>query len=229
MSFQIRPAFGATTLPKPISAPTVLPQMGLYHRSVKRMLDLLIVVSVSVPVAMTVAFIALAQFLADRRNPFYSQDRVGRNGSVFRMWKLRTMVCNADQILEGYLAENPAARSEWQKHQKLCNDPRITSIGQFLRTTSLDELPQLWNVLLGDMSLVGPRPMMTSQRILYPGTEYYAMRPGITGFWQISERNETSFHERADYDQRYFRAISFKTDLNVLLRTVGVVLKATGR
>lgn len=229
MSFQYRSAYDAPSISKPISTPTDFYHEGVYRQFVKRVFDILLVVAVSLPVATTVALLALVQFLSDRCNPFYYQDRVGRNGKTFRMWKLRTMVCDADAMLESYLSENPQARSEWLCHQKLSNDPRITPLGRFLRSTSLDELPQFWNVLTGDMSIVGPRPMMTAQRVLYPGTEYYAMRPGITGFWQVSERNDSSFHERADYDQRYFRAISFLTDMKVILRTVVVVLKATGR
>ena len=114
------------------------------------------------------------------------------------------------------------------RHQKLKNDPRITPLGRFLRRTSLDELPQLWNVLMGDMSIVGPRPMMCNQRALYPGTEYYVMRPGITGFWQTSARNESSFHERAGFDQAYYRAVSLRTDLAIIWRTFSVVLRGTG-
>ncbi|MBM1220417.1 MAG: sugar transferase [Alphaproteobacteria bacterium] len=229
MSYQYRSTYDAATLQRPISTPTELCQKGVYRRAFKRIFDVLVVLAVSFPVVTTVALLALVQFASDRRNPFYSQDRVGRNGTTFRMWKLRTMVCDADDLLEIHLAQNPKAMAEWQRHQKLTADPRVTTFGRFLRTTSLDELPQFWNVLIGDMSVVGPRPMMTAQRVLYPGTEYYAMRPGITGLWQISERNDTTFHERADYDQRYFQSISFLTDMKVIFRTVVVVMKATGR
>lgn len=230
MSFQYRSAHDAPNLATPIVAAThTFSAQTPYRRWIKRALDVGLVLLVSGPVALTVLLLALVQFASDGRNPFYSQERLGRSGSIFRMWKLRTMVCDADRMLEGYLAANPEARAEWQRHQKLTDDPRITPFGRFLRSTSLDELPQLWNVLVGDMSLVGPRPMMTSQQVLYPGTEYYAMRPGVTGFWQISERNDTSFHERADYDRRYFRSISLSTDMSVIARTVGVVVKATGR
>ncbi|MEO0915135.1 MAG: sugar transferase, partial [Pseudomonadota bacterium] len=134
----------------------------------------------------------------------------------------------AKEKLEAHLAANPAARMEWNATQKLKNDPRITPLGRFLRKTSLDELAQLWNVLVGDMALVGPRPMMPEQVTLYPGHAYFQLRPGITGFWQISERNETSFSSRALYDSKYNAALSFGTDLAVLLRTVGVVVRATG-
>ena len=126
------------------------------------------------------------------------------------MWKLRSMVPNAEAVLEAHLASNPDARAEWDLNQKLNDDPRITRFGRALRRSSFDELPQLWNVLQGEMSLVGPRPMMCSQKSLYPGQEYYLMRPGVTGFWQVSARNQTSFRERAEFDRAYYAAISFE-------------------
>jgi lipopolysaccharide/colanic/teichoic acid biosynthesis glycosyltransferase len=138
------------------------------------------------------------------------------------------MVMDAEARMAAHLARDPAARAEWEETQKLKADPRVTPIGRLIRKTSLDELPQLWNVLMGDMSLVGPRPMMPEQARLYPGRAYYSLRPGITGFWQISSRNETSFAGRAAYDTRYARRISFATDLGVLLATVRVVLRGTG-
>ena len=227
MSFQYRSAYTGPLPPQPISRADDLADEGPYRRWAKRALDIAIVLIVSVPVALTVGLLALIVAL-DGSNPFYLQERVGHRGRLFRMLKLRTMVAGADRLLDAHLAQDPAARAEWDRHQKLKNDPRITRFGQFLRASSLDELPQLWNVLRGEMSLVGPRPMMTAQRVLYPGTEYYAMRPGITGFWQISIRNESCFHERADYDARYYKAMSLGTDLNVMARTVGVVMRATG-
>jgi len=153
---------------------------------------------------------------------------IGKNGRHFRMFKLRTMVADADQILEAYLARNPEARAEWDDTQKLKNDPRITLFGKILRKSSLDELPQLLNVLLGHMSIVGPRPMMVGQDSIYPGRAYYEMRPGITGYWQISERNETSFSQRAQYDTAYFKDLSFGTDVKVILGTLRVVVSGTG-
>ncbi|MEM6421078.1 MAG: sugar transferase, partial [Pseudomonadota bacterium] len=161
-------------------------------------------------------------------NPFYRQARLGRHGRVFRIWKLRTMVVDADARLEAYLARNPAARAEWDATQKLKHDPRITIVGRFLRKTSLDELPQLINVLTGQMSLVGPRPMMVNQRHLYDGDSYYHLRPGLTGLWQVSGRNDCRFVDRVRYDNTYAARISFLTDLGVMLRTVGVVLRGTG-
>lgn len=143
------------------------------------------------------------------------------------MWKLRSIVPNAEAQLQSYLDKNPEARAEWDRTQKLRFDPRITPIGRIIRKTSLDELPQLWNVLRGDMSLVGPRPMMVCQKPLYYVSAYYALRPGITGFWQTSVRNESSFAERARFDADYLRHLSLGTDISVLFKTVKVVLRGT--
>ncbi len=201
--------------------------VATYRRWGKRILDVTAVLAASVPVGLTIGLLALA-VRRDGASAFYVQDRVGKDGKVFRMWKLRSMVADADTVLEDFLASDPAARAEWDHHQKLRDDPRITTLGRIIRKTSLDELPQLWNVLKGEMSLVGPRPMMPSQRVMYPGTEYYDMQPGLTGFWQISDRSETGFHERAIYDRDYLAQMSFVTDLKVLLKTVGVVRRGTG-
>ncbi|WP_204112513.1 sugar transferase [Shimia biformata] len=198
-----------------------------YRSHTKRLFDIGFVAVVALPVSLVV--VALAMVIAlDGHSPFYRQNRVGRNGRVFVMWKLRSMVPDAEHTLAAYLENHPEARAEWDSKQKLIDDPRITRLGRVIRKTSLDELPQFWNVLVGDMSVVGPRPMMVDQVKLYPGTAYYALRPGITGFWQVSERNLSSFAERAQHDTEYFQAVSFGTDLRVVMRTVGVVLTATG-
>lgn len=193
----------------------------------KRLIDLALVLAALPFWAPLVAVFALL-VARDGHSPFYLQDRVGRDGRVFRMIKLRSMVKNADALLEAHLAAHPDARAEWNATQKLKNDPRITGLGRLIRKASVDELPQLINVLKGDMSLVGPRPFMTSQRDLYHGEGYYKLRPGLTGFWQISDRNECDFVQRVDFDDAYERAVSFKTDLSVLVRTVTVVLRGTG-
>ncbi|MDC0736823.1 sugar transferase [Cognatishimia sp. SS12] len=200
---------------------------GLYAAFFKRAFDLACVALLALPVAVVVGFLALFVAL-DGYSAFYLQKRIGRNGKVFYMVKLRSMVKNADLILEGHLARNPEARAEWDEKQKLKNDPRITKVGKFIRKTSLDELPQLWNVLMGDMSLVGPRPMMEDQKSIYPGADYYKLRPGITGLWQVSERNEASFAQRAFYDNMYYDDLGFVSDLKIMLRTVAVVLTAKG-
>ncbi|MDT8327317.1 MAG: sugar transferase [Roseovarius sp.] len=208
-----------------LSVPGNRPQV--YTGFFKRLMDIAMVLIAAVPVTIVVAVLA-ALVALDGKSPFFAQNRVGRNGVTFRMWKLRSMVTDAEQQLETYLDADPAHRREWDSHQKLRHDPRITTIGRFIRKTSLDELPQLFNVLKGDMSIVGPRPMMPSQRVMYPGLAYYAMRPGITGFWQISVRNESSFAERAEFDNSYFSELSLVTDVMVMLRTFRVVLCGTG-
>jgi exopolysaccharide production protein ExoY len=200
---------------------------GPYRRIFKRLLDVT-AIAMAVPiVAPLIAGLAVGVALQGGK-PFYSQLRVGKGGRCFRMWKLRSMVPDADARMAGYLGANPAARAEWDATQKLRNDPRITPFGRFLRRSSLDELPQLWNVLTGDMSLVGPRPMMPCQQDLYPGDAYYLMRPGITGYWQTAGRNRTTFAARAAFDAAYEAHVTMGTDVQILARTVTVVLRGTG-
>ncbi|WP_199261956.1 sugar transferase [Paracoccus binzhouensis] len=200
---------------------------SFYARFLKRPLDLMAVV-MAAPIVLPLVVILALVILGHREKPFYTQLRVGRSGRSFRLWKLRTMVEDADKRLAEHLAANPEAKAEWDLTQKLKNDPRITRTGHFLRKTSLDELPQLWNVLRGDMSLVGPRPMMLEQAQLYPGADYYHLRPGVTGLWQISDRNDSTFAARATYDARYAAELSLAGDITVIAKTVGVVLRCTG-
>ena len=138
------------------------------------------------------------------------------------------MVPDAEAMLQRHLDENPDAHAEWTSMQKLSFDPRCTSIGRLLRRSSMDELPQLFNVLIGDMSLVGPRPMLPEQQALYPGHGYYRLRPGMTGSWQVSARSESTFASRAGYDDTYERDVSFSCDALIIAKTVGVVLRGTG-
>ena len=179
-----------------------------YAATVKRMVDLVL------------AIVALV---------LYSQERLGRNGKHFRMWKLRTMVRDADTQLAQCLARDPALQTEWDLTQKLKSDPRITPIGRLLRKTSMDELPQILNVIKGDMSLVGPRPMLPEQMPLYRHPQaYLGLRPGLTGLWQVTARNEDSFDLRATLDLRYAQRLSAGLDLRIMVSTFGVVLHATG-
>lgn len=198
-----------------------------YRSFYKRTLDIVVVLMTAWFTIPVIALLALA-VLVTGQSPFYCQDRVGLGGKTFRMWKLRTMLPRADERLEQYLTEHPEFREEWDTKQKLANDPRITPIGHYLRKTSLDELPQLFNVFNGSMSLVGPRPMMVEQKSQYPGTAYYRLRPGMTGLWQISDRSEGEFVGRVRFDDIYDRVLSFKTDLYVLMKTVLVVIRGTG-
>ena len=211
------------------SADRIAPQQqgGVYARFPKRALDLFLTL-LSAPIWLSAIAIGALLVMTDGKSPFYSQVRVGRGGRHFRILKLRTMVVDADGKLEAYLRANPSARAEWDKTQKLKEDPRITRFGRLLRKTSLDELPQLFNVLAGDMSLVGPRPIMVDQVALYPGQAYYSLRPGLTGLWQVSKRNESRFTDRVRFDNRYAASQSLSTDLGVLARTVLTVLRGTG-
>ncbi len=219
--------FSSTSGRDILLASDVASPRSFYGRFGKRELDLVLVILAAPLVLLLVAFCAIAIRL-EGGPVFYRQKRLGRNGRVFELLKLRTMVPDAEARLEAYLTAHPEARAEWDRNQKLRNDPRVTRVGRFLRCTSLDELPQMWNVLTGDMSLVGPRPMMVEQGPLYPGTAYYAVRPGITGPWQVSDRHETTFAARATYDSIYVRNLSFPGDLALLARTVSVVLRGTG-
>ncbi|MFD0858032.1 sugar transferase [Roseovarius aquimarinus] len=194
----------------------------------KRCLDIALVV-LAAPVALTLIAVAALALWMEGGAPFYRQARLGKGGSRFSILKLRTMVRDADRLLEVHLAADPALRAEWDTTQKLRNDPRITRIGSFLRKTSLDELPQLWNVLRGDMSLVGPRPMLPEQLPIYgDATHYFALRPGITGYWQVSQRNEGAFRTRVALDAAYDYDVSLAEDAKVLWRTVGAVMNRTG-
>jgi exopolysaccharide production protein ExoY len=197
------------------------------YRLVKRPFDIFVTLVIAPLVLILVAVLALL-ILADGGKPFFCQPRVGRGGKIFDLWKLRTMVPDAEAKLQEYLASDPLAELEWETTQKLKDDPRVTRLGKFLRKYSLDELPQLLNVLRGEMSLVGPRPMLPEQRQYYPGTAYFNLRPGLTGLWQIAERNAGTFVDRAIFDTRYSGLISFGTDLWILSRTPIAVLKGTG-
>ncbi|MHA6263576.1 sugar transferase [Arenibacterium sp. CAU 1754] len=214
---------------KPAAHKSAKPSPHRFYASVgKRVLDVALVIA-SLPVLLPLALLCVVAVMLDGGNPFYRQDRLGRNNKVFSILKLRTMVPNADAKLAAVLASDPALRAEWNATQKLKNDPRITRSGAFLRATSLDELPQFWNVLTGEMSLVGPRPMLPEQLPMYGDAEpYFAMRPGISGLWQVSARNENNFGYRAKVDAEYFSNVSFLHDFLILVKTVGVVLRRTG-
>ncbi|MGR3662347.1 MAG: sugar transferase [Paracoccaceae bacterium] len=211
----------------PFGVVAVATRPGLYRNVVKRVLDITVVLILAPIVLPVIGLLALG-VARDGHTPFYWSTRVGKAGRNFPMLKLRTMLPDADRLLDSYLLENSDAKEEWTTTQKLKNDPRITRFGKALRKTSLDELPQLWNVFKGDMSLVGPRPMLPVQRALYPGLCYYLLNPGITGPWQVSDRNESEFAKRAEHDRQYDEEMSFFTDIKYLVRTIGVVLKGTG-
>jgi Undecaprenyl-phosphate galactose phosphotransferase WbaP len=193
-------------------------------------MDLAVTLSAGICILPLVGMIAAIIKLTSAGPIFYSQERLGRNGRKFRAWKFRSMVSNADQVLKVYLAKHPELREEWERDYKLKNDPRITRIGRFIRKTSLDELPQIWNVICGDMSLVGPRPIVQAEIAKYKETyrQYTRVTPGISGLWQVSGRNNTTYDERLAYDRYYVENWSPWMDLYILSRTIRVVLLREG-
>lgn len=197
---------------------------------IKRTLDIIIALTAGL---LTLPMLLMAALLIKIESPgpiFYRQPRLGKKWQIFSIYKFRTMHENAEKMLAEYLKNHPAARQEWEHSQKLKNDPRITRVGAWLRKFSIDELPQLWNVLRGEMSAVGPRPILVEQARLYGDAlrVYSQVRPGLTGFWQVSGRNRTSFAQRANFDVYYVRNWSIWLDIYILLRTVWVVLSRDG-
>jgi lipopolysaccharide/colanic/teichoic acid biosynthesis glycosyltransferase len=201
----------------------------LYRAAGKRALDILLVAAI-LPAALPILALLLCLTWLDGGRPVYSQPRVGRNGRVFRCHKIRTMLPDAEARLKAILAADPRLAAQWAADRKLTADPRVTRIGSFLRRSSLDELPQLWNVLRGDMSLVGPRPVVPDELPRYgqAAGDYTSVRPGLSGLWQVTGRNGTTYADRVALDRAYVRAQSLRLDLRILLRTVGVVLHGTG-
>ncbi|MCM2370997.1 undecaprenyl-phosphate galactose phosphotransferase WbaP [Aporhodopirellula aestuarii] len=199
-------------------------------RVVKRCVDVTLTLIVIVVLAPFLVLLAAIVKLTSPGPIFYAQQRLGLHGKPFRAWKFRTMVPDADAILEKYLQEHEELRLEWERDHKLRKDPRVTLVGQFLRKTSLDELPQVWNVLLGEMSLVGPRPIVQAEVDRYGDCYglYLRVLPGITGLWQVSGRNNTTYEERVQLDSYYVRNWSPWLDFCILLSTVRVVLLREG-
>jgi lipopolysaccharide/colanic/teichoic acid biosynthesis glycosyltransferase len=197
--------------------------------SAKRIVDLLICL-LAAPFVLVVGMPIALILKLDGGNIVYAQPRVGANGRQFACLKFRSMVRNADDRLRQMLAADAGALEEWTRFQKLSNDPRITWFGRFLRAYSLDELPQFVNVLRGEMSIVGPRPIMIDQIELYGEqfTAYCAMRPGITGPWQVSGRNERTFAERIRLDSEYAKTWSLAGDLKIMMLTLPAVLAGRG-
>lgn len=174
--------------------------------------------------------IAVLVWAGDRKAPIFRHARLGRDGRSFGCLKFRSMVADGEAVLAAHLAADPRARAEWARTHKLSDDPRITPIGQVLRKTSLDELPQLWNVLRGEMSLVGPRPIVQAEVARY-GRAFatcFAVPPGVTGLWQVSGRSDTTYAERVALDLDYACRWSLRRDLAIMLRTVPAVLAQRG-
>ncbi len=201
-----------------------------HKRILKRTVDLLLTGVVAALIAPLLVLIALVIRVDSAGPAFYGHRRIGRGGKEFKAWKFRSMRKDADAALANYLRDNPALQSEWLTTHKLRDDPRVTRVGRFLRRSSLDELPQLWNVLKGEMSLVGPRPIVQEEVARY-GDHFsvYARVPGgLTGLWQVSGRSDTSYEQRVHLDTFYIRNWSVWLDFCILFRTIGTVLSRAG-
>jgi undecaprenyl-phosphate galactose phosphotransferase len=226
------PEASAVNLPQDYAGPaagSVAPTVGMLTRCAKRSLD--IVVSLGLLVALFPLMLVVACLLARTGRPIlFAQERVGFGGRIFQCLKFRSMVPGAEEILERLLQQDPELQREWSQTQKLKVDFRVTRLGAVLRKTSIDELPQLWNVLRGEMSLVGPRPALPKQLPMYGAQAvlYTAVRPGMTGLWQVNARGDGDFQRRVQYDADYVRSCSFWNDLLLLVRTVRVVISGKG-
>jgi len=212
--------FGPETAPYPIR-----------HTPLKRIFDVIFSLAVIVFGAPLFLLIALLVKLTSRGPAFFSHERIGRGGAHFSCYKFRTMHPNAEERLKDILKHDPELRQEWMTNYKLKNDPRVTWIGKFLRKTSLDELPQFWNVLKGDLSVVGPRPVTEeelNQEVGLHAAKFLTIRPGITGPWQVSGRSDTSYHDRICFDIHYIRHRSFLWDLYLILLTIPAMITTRG-
>jgi lipopolysaccharide/colanic/teichoic acid biosynthesis glycosyltransferase len=196
----------------------------------KRIFDLGFSISVLVlfsPLYLAIAFLI---YLSSAGSVFYTQERVGKNGRLFYCIKFRTMMVGADRILQDLLDQCPQQKAEFQSSYKLKNDPRITAIGKWLRTTSLDELPQFWHVLRGEMSVVGPRPLVTEELARYSNAidQVLTVKPGITGLWQVSGRNDIPYARRVQLDLYYARQHNLGLDLWIIFKTIAIVIFPKG-
>ena len=200
------------------------------NRLAKRIFDLVATICGGLLILPILLILTILVGIDNKGRIIFVHPRVGRNGKLFPCYKFQSMVSDAQERLEEYLAKNPEAHKEWEESFKLTNDPRVTKLGAFLRKTSLDELPQLWNVLMGDMSLVGPRPIVTKEIERYGDyiREYYMVPPGITGMWQVNGRSDTTYEERVAMDTWYVRNWSVWIDLVYLFKTVKTVFTGKG-
>lgn len=201
------------------------------HKPLKRIFDVFFSLFALIFGLPLFLLIALSIWLGSKGKIIYSHKRIGRGGKPFRCYKFRTMHVDADARLQDILENDLALRKEWQQSRKLKTDPRITTLGQFLRKTSLDELPQFWNVLRGDLSIVGPRPVVYEEVIDYFGekaNKILSMRPGLTGMWQVSGRNDTSYQNRVRLDEAYVDQHSLMLDVVLILKTIPSMITSRG-
>jgi Undecaprenyl-phosphate galactose phosphotransferase WbaP len=216
--------------PNTLLAPRILNSNFVPKNRLARVLDISLILIAAPYIILVFLFIMMLIKLDSAGPVFYRQTRIGRQGRKFHVYKFRTMVQNADQKLQTYLESSPELKAEWLATHKLKEDPRVTRIGSTLRRLSLDELPQIWNIIIGDMSLIGPRPIVDAEIEKYGKCFdlYIQVRPGLTGLWQVSGRNDTTYERRVELDQYYILNRSLKLDLQILWKTVFVVLKQDG-
>lgn len=208
-----------------------LPQCRIKRVPVKRAFDILFSITALLMCTPIFLAIALAIGLSSRGKIIYSHQRIGRGGKPFRCYKFRTMYADADNRLNELLAGNPILQQEWLQKRKLTRDPRVTCVGKFLRKTSLDELPQFWNVLKGDLSIVGPRPVVREEVINFLGPKaekILSVRPGLTCIWQVSGRSDTSYSTRIQLDEEYIDSHSLLLDLKLILKTIPRMISSKG-
>jgi Undecaprenyl-phosphate galactose phosphotransferase WbaP len=214
----------------PLIAPRIHDGNSVSKDRLSRVLDITVILFAAPYIIL--AFLAITILIKmDSPGPvFYRQRRIGRLGRKFYIYKFRTMFQNADQNLQNYLDSFPELKTQWFATHKLKQDPRVTRLGAVLRQLSLDELPQIWNIIIGDMSLIGPRPIVDAEVEKYGKCFdlYIQVRPGLTGLWQVSGRNDTTYERRVELDEYYIRNRSLKLDLQILWKTVFVVLKKDG-
>jgi lipopolysaccharide/colanic/teichoic acid biosynthesis glycosyltransferase len=207
-----------------------IPSQLFRYRVVKRGLDVLAVIAAG-PILVPIIFVVACLVVLGSPGPvFYSHRRIRHDGAFFSMWKFRTMCVNSAEVLEDYLSRHPEARAEWSRTHKLRHDPRVTKVGMLLRRYSVDELPQVWNVLTGKMSLVGPRPIVAAEVEKYKDSfSYYCrVKPGLTGLWQVSGRSRLSYEQRVALDREYVERWSLGRDLKILLKTIPSVVNQDG-
>lgn len=203
---------------------------GVHYRWVKRLLDILIVCSFLPCLLPLLLIVAVIVRISSPGPILYRQRRIGRFGREFELWKFRSMCVNSDEILRKHLQANDEAAREWAQSRKLKMDPRVTRLGNLLRRASLDELPQFINVLAGDMSLVGPRPIVSAEKAQYRDAYFFyaSARPGLTGLWQVSGRSNLTYHQRVALDEAYIRSWNLALDIQILWRTAKVVCQSKG-
>ena len=214
----------------PVLASDSIRHYGVPQSPLRRVFDITLILVASPYILLFFLIISILIMLDSKGGVFYKQTRIGLDGRRFKAIKFRTMVMNAEHILQQYLDDSPELKAEWLATHKLKRDPRITRVGAILRKLSLDEMPQFWNIIVGDMGLIGPRPIVDEEVEKYGKCFelYKQARPGLTGLWQVSGRSDTSYKRRVELDEYYLLNRSIKLDLQILIRTVYVVLGRKG-